>query len=66
MKKIIYSIMIVLGISLLAVGVFSLNTSARETELFMELAMDLDDKDYDDHTYRMRGLRGNRGPLLFI
>lgn len=66
MKKIIYSIMIVLGISLLAVGVFSLNTSARETELFMELAMDLDDQDYDDHTYRMRGLRGNRGPLLFI
>ena len=32
----------------------------------MELAMDLDDQDYDDHTYRMRGLRGNRGPLLFI
>jgi len=66
MKKLMYMLMIVLGISLLAVGVFSLNTSARETELFMELALDLDDQDYDENTYRMRRLRGNRGPLLFI
>ena len=66
MKKIIYSIMIVLGLSLFVVGVFSFNTSARETELFMELAMDLDDQDYDESTYRMIRLRGNRGPLLFI
>lgn len=66
MKKIFLSIMIVLGISLLAVSIFSINSSARETELFMELAMDLDEQDYDDATYRMRRLRGNRGPLLFI
>jgi len=66
MKKIIYSLMIVIGISLFAFSIFSINSSAKETELFMELAMDIDEQDYEESTYRLRRLRGHRGPLLFI
>ncbi len=66
MKKIVYALMVVIGLSLVTVSIFSINSSARETELFMALAMDLDEQDYDESTYRMRRFKGHNGPLLFI
>ena len=66
MKKIVYALMVVIGLSLVMVSIFSINSSARETELFMALAMDLDEQDYDESTYRMRRFKGHNGPLLFI
>ncbi len=64
-KKILVAIAIV-GITLFTVGLLSLDTSARETELFLDLAMDIDEQEYDDSTYRMRHFKGHQGPLLFI
>lgn len=66
MKKTMFILFITVGIGLLAFGFRAMDTSAQETELFMSLAMDIDDQEYEDQTYRMRRLRGQNGPLLFI
>jgi len=66
MRKKIFLAIAVVGITLFAIGLFSLDTSARETELFLDLAMDIDEQEYDDTTYRMRRFKGHQGPLLFI
>ena len=66
MRKKIFLAIAVVGIRLFAIGLFSLDTSARETELFLDLAMDIDEQEYDDTTYRMRRFKGHQGPLLFI
>lgn len=66
MRKKIFLAIAVVGITLFTIGLFSLDTSARETELFLDLAMDIDEQEYDDTNYRMRRFKGHQGPLLFI
>ena len=66
MRNKIFLAIAVVGITLFTIGLFSLDTSARETELFLDLAMDIDEQEYDDTTYRMRRFKGHQGPLLFI
>ncbi len=66
MRKKIFLVIAIVGITLFTIGLLSLDTSARETELFLDLTMDIDEQEYDDTTYRMRRFKGHQGPLLFI
>ncbi|MGB0175197.1 MAG: hypothetical protein ACPF9F_02690 [Acholeplasmataceae bacterium] len=65
MKKIIWGLLFVLGISFLAFGLIRFNSSAAEAELYMDLLLDVDDQDYKT-PFGVDRHGGYRQPLAFI
>jgi hypothetical protein len=65
MKKVIWGLLFILGMSFLVIGITRFDSSAAEAEMYMDLLLDVDDQEYQT-PYSAATYGGYRQPLAFI
>lgn len=66
MKKMIWMFVAVIGLGLVFVGVTRFDTSAREAELYLDVALDLEEEEFEDNYLSYRRFGGRKTVLRFI